>query len=127
MTNIASPANKNLSTKQVQQYIPFSLATIRRLSKDQETDFPKPHIVGRSVYWNQSDILQYLSKKTGFKVSSEDKVITSNDLLKIFNKSSTWLWQNTEKKGGNIPNPFYINRSRFWMKSQIDELTAVEG
>ncbi len=111
--------NKNLSTKQVQQqYVPLSLMTIRRLSKDPKSGFPKPHTVGRSVYLNESDILLFLSKKTGFKVDSSDRVITANELLELFNKSYTWLWQHVKK--GNIPKPFYINRSRFWMQSQID-------
>ena len=113
--------DRSLSSKEVQQYIPFSLATIRRLSKDIKSDFPKHHVVGRSVYWNESDILKYLSKKAGFQVNPKDRTITAQEVLGHFNKSHTWLWQNIAPKG-NIPKPFYINRSRFWVKSQIDDL-----
>lgn len=120
--------DRNLSTKQVQRWHPCSNATRLRHAKDKKSDFPKPFKVGRSVYWKESEILEYLSKKTGFKVDPQDKTITAKELLETFGKSHTWLWANIksdiESKGGNIPKPFYINRTRFWMQSQIDALTS---
>ena len=119
---VASTSNTHITAKQVQALIPFSRATIRRLAKDTKTDFPTPYVVGRSVYWSESSILEYLSRKAGFTITPADRAITAKELQSTFNKSHTWLWQSI--KTGSIPEPFKIGRSRFWMQSQVDALTT---
>lgn len=120
MVSAKSTKENYLTSKQVQQIIPFSRATIRRLDKDNAAGFPKSHKVGRSAYWKESSVLDFLSQKAGFTVTSQDQVITAKDLQAMFDKSHTWLWQNIKNK--TLPEPFLIGRSRFWMKSQIDAL-----
>jgi len=125
VTDKPTPEDSYLSSKQVQNIIPFSPATISRLSKDAESDFPKAHYAGRSIFWKASEILHYLSMKSGISVQADDRAITAKELQAAFGKSHTWLWQNIKK--GNLPEPFKINRSCFWLQSQLEALMQNEG
>ena len=124
MVNSREKNDQYLTSKQVQEIIPFSRATLRRMAKEELWGFPPSRIVGRSAYWGESCIFDYLSKQSGLTVKPGDSAITSKDIQAMFGKSHTWLYQNIKLK--KFPEPFAIGRSRFWLKSQVDSLMSLD-
>ena len=97
----------------------MSTITITRISKT-DTQFPPVVKIGRSIFIDRDLLYKWLSEKSGLDVKPQDHLLTSKDLQEIFNKSHTWIWSNV--KLGALPKSFKINRSTFWLNSQIDAL-----
>jgi predicted DNA-binding transcriptional regulator AlpA len=80
--------------------------------------------VGRAVYINNEKFYGWLSAKSGKEVTPEDNLLKTKDLQQYYSKSNTWLWM--QVKAGNIPKPFKINRTNYWLEREIvGEVEAV--
>lgn len=111
--------NSKLTLSNVSNILKVSPITISRLSKT-DSDFPEVSKIGRSLFIDSDSLYSWLSLKAGQEVKPEDQLLTGKDLQSIFNKSHTWIWQNV--KSGVLPKPFKINRSTYWLESQIKRL-----
>lgn len=115
--------NPKLTLKAATAIIPVAPITITRIAKSDST-FPKLEKIGRSQFIDKQAFYTWLSKKAGYLVIDGDYAITGKDLRSIFDKSSTWIWQNV--KSETLPAPFYIGRNTFWLNSQIQALLKTE-
>ena len=116
--------NKKLTLRDTSQVLAgIAPITITRIAKS-DSAFPKIEKVGRSIFIDENALYTWLSHKAGFTILATDTALTSKNLQEIFNKSHTWIWQNV--KSGVLPKPFKINRSTYWMASQIEGLFQEE-
>ena len=90
--------------------------SISRLSKSDPT-FPPLEKIGRSVFIDSNKFYQWLSDKAGQTVTPSDALMTGKHLQDYYSKSHTWCWQNV--KTGNLPKPFKINRTNYWLERVI--------
>ncbi len=79
--------------------------------------FPKPIKIGRSSFIDGSKFYEWLSDKAGQTINSDDNLMTGKHLQAYYQKSHTWIWQNV--KAGNLPKPFKINRTNYWLERDI--------
>ncbi len=107
---------QKLTLKQVAIILCLSGISISRLSKSDKT-FPELERVGRSVFIDASKLYKFLSGKAGKTVTSDDNLLLTKHLQEYYSKSHTWIWQ--QVKAGNLPKPFKINRTNYWLEREI--------
>lgn len=108
--------NAKLQLKAVASIIGASTVTIPRLSTS-DKDFPKLERVGRSIFIDEDKFYHWLSSKAGEKITPKDKLLKGKEIQAYYSKSHTWLWQHV--KDGNLPKPFKINRTNYWIERDI--------
>lgn len=111
MTN----SNK-LTLKDVALFLFIVPISITRLSKSDPT-FPPLEKTGRSIFIDSDKFYQWLSLKAGQTITPSDNLMTGKHLQDYYSKSHTWIWQNV--KNSNLPKPFKINRTNYWVKRII--------
>lgn len=79
--------------------------------------FPKPDKVGRSIFIDSDKFYQWLSEKAGKEVTPKDNLLKGKHLQTYYGKSHTWLWMMV--KQSNLPKPFKINRTNYWLERDI--------
>ncbi len=107
---------KKLTLKDAAQVLSKVPCSITRLPKLDPT-FPPLEKVGRSVFIDQDKFYEWLSAKAGETITPADKLMTSKHLEEYYSKSHTWIWLHI--KAGNLPKPFKINRSNYWIERVI--------
>jgi predicted DNA-binding transcriptional regulator AlpA len=90
--------------------------SITRLSKSDPT-FPPLEKIGRSVFIDSNKFYKWLSLKAGRTITPSDTLMTGKHLQDYYSKSHTWCWKNV--KSGNLPKPFKINRTNYWIERVI--------
>ena len=115
--------SNKLTLKEVALILFIVPISISRLSKSDPT-FPPLEKTGRSVFIDSNKFYQWLSDKAGETITPSDSLMKTNHLQAYYSKSHTWIWQNV--KAGNLPKPFKINRTNYWIERVIvGELEAV--
>ena len=107
---------QKLTLKNVALILFLAPISVSRLFKSDPT-FPPLEKIGRSVFIDSNNFYKWLSLKAGQTVTPADNLMKSIDLQAYYQKSHTWIWQNV--KAGNLPKPFKINRSNYWLERDI--------
>lgn len=105
-----------LSLKSSALILGVSPITPTRLSALDPT-FPKLERIGRSIFIDSNKFYAWLSLKSGQEVTPSDTLLKSKDLQDYYQKSHTWCWIHV--KNGDIPTPFKINRTNYWLEREI--------
>ena len=108
--------SNKLTLKDVALFILVVPISISRLSKS-DPAFPPLEKIGRSVFIDSDKFYRWLSLKAGQEITPSDKLMTGKHLQNYYSKSHTWVWQNV--KAGNLPKPFKINRTNYWIERVI--------
>jgi len=108
--------NKKLTLKDTAQVLFKVPSSVTRLSKSDPT-FPPLEKIGRSIFIDSDKFYQWLSIKAGETITPADKLMKSKHLEEHYSKSHTWIWLHI--KAGNLPKPFKINRSNYWIERMI--------
>jgi len=82
-----------------------------------DPEFPQLKRIGNSKYITEKAFYAWLSVKAGKKVTKYDRILNSKAIAEFYQRSSTWIWQQT--KSGDIPKPFKINRNNYWLERDI--------
>ena len=108
--------SNKLTLKDVALILFLAPISVSRLSKSDPT-FPPLEKTGRSVFIDSDKFFKWLSLKAGQIIKPSDALMTGKHLQDYYSKSHTWCWQNV--KAGNLPKPFKINRSNYWLERDI--------
>ena len=105
-----------LTRKDIALILFLAPISVSRLFKSDPT-FPPLEKIGRSIFIDSDKFYQWLSIKAGETITPADKLMKSKHLEEHYSKSHTWIWLHI--KAGNLPKPFKINRSNYWIERMI--------
>jgi len=109
--------HKKLLIKEVLLILGVSRATYNRLIKKHA--FPKPEEIGKKHYQDTNKVYEWLSDKAGRKVSIGERLYSSVDLRKIFNRSPTWVWIHFQKNEEWRKKAIYLMSRPHWLESEV--------
>ena len=105
-----------LSTKDTASILGVASITASRIQANDPT-YPALERIGRSSFTDQDKFYSWLSTKADKLITPKDKLLGGNDLQDYYQKSHTWIWSHV--KAGNLPKPFKINRTNYWLEREI--------
>ncbi|CAA6816751.1 MAG: Unknown protein [uncultured Thiotrichaceae bacterium] len=94
-----------------------SYSTLRRLVND--GDLPQFTKIGRSAYLEVKPIYEFISKEAGRHVEIGDSLKSSKSLEKLFNASSTFIWQKFQKNKVMKEKAVYLRSRPRWLLSDV--------
>lgn len=95
----------------------ISRGTYRRLTA--EDSLPKPENVGRQQYQNTKELYDWLSSVAKRKVQIGDELLSSKQLEKLFDSSSTWVWMHFQKNKTMKVKAVRLRSRPYWLLSDI--------
>ena len=108
---------RKLTIPQIVEITDTSYSTIRRLIEDGH--LPEFEKVGRNAYGNTADLYEFLSKLAARPVDIGDSLKSSKSLEKLFNASSTFIWQKFQKNKTMKEKAVYLRSRPYWLLSDI--------
>ena len=95
----------------------ISSSTLSREIK--ENKFPRPEKIGVALYFEVESVEKWLSKVAQRKVTIDDRLLSSKQLEKKFERSSAWVWAHFQKDKEMKSKAVYIRSRPYWLESEI--------